>query len=256
MKMLVSSWALLAILAGGWDSTCAAGEPIGQRAPLEKIRIAPDGRTFQTQSGVPFVPMGVNYYRPGMGWAPQLWKKFDAEATREDFARMKELGVNCVRVFLTFGSFLMEVDATDEEGFAKFDKFLQIAEDTGIYVHPTGPDHWEGLPAWARADRYADEQVLIALENFWKRFAGRYRGRNALFAYDLLNEPHVPWDTPAVRGNWNQWIADRYGSPSKLAKAWKVTPDSISWGEVPPPESTEASDGQRLLDYQHYRGDC
>ena len=29
-------------------------------------------------SNRPFMPIGVTYYRPGTGWAPQLWKKFDA----------------------------------------------------------------------------------------------------------------------------------------------------------------------------------
>src|SRR3990172_47880 len=73
---------------------------------LPKIRIAAAGRTFQTEAGKPFVPFGINYYRPGTGWAPQVWKQFDAKATRQDFVRMKELGVNCVRVFLSYGSFL------------------------------------------------------------------------------------------------------------------------------------------------------
>src|SRR5512137_3167818 len=77
---------------------------------LPKIRITKDGRSFETERGRPFVPFGVNYFRPGTGWAPQVWKKFDAEATRQDFARMKGLGVNCVRVFLSYGSFLTEPD--------------------------------------------------------------------------------------------------------------------------------------------------
>src|SRR5262245_2537131 len=64
--------------------------------PLSKIRIARNGQSFEGEKGKPFVPFGVTYYRPGTGWAPQVWKKFDAEATRRDFARMKELGVNCV----------------------------------------------------------------------------------------------------------------------------------------------------------------
>jgi hypothetical protein len=45
---------------------------------LPKIRVAKDGRTFVTDEGKPFVPFGVNYYRPGTGWAPQIWKTFDA----------------------------------------------------------------------------------------------------------------------------------------------------------------------------------
>src|SRR5580765_6531282 len=68
--------------------------------PLPKVLVPKDSCTFVTEAGQPFVPFGVNYYRPGTGWAPQIWKQFDPEATRKDFARMKELGVNCVRIFL------------------------------------------------------------------------------------------------------------------------------------------------------------
>src|SRR5512140_1091729 len=89
----------LVFLSGAAAEIGTGGEP----SPLAKIRVVPGGRTFEAPSGKPFVPMGVNYYRPGTGWAPQLWKQFDAEATRADFARMKAVGVNCVRVFLTYG---------------------------------------------------------------------------------------------------------------------------------------------------------
>jgi len=221
---------------------------------LPKVRVAPEGRTFQRADGKPFVPMGVNYYRPGTGWAPQLWKKFDPDATRQDFARMKELGVNCVRVFLTYGSFFTEPDALDAEGLAKLDQFLRIAEEAGIYVHPTGPDHWEGVPDWARRGGFADEPSLSALETFWKLLASRYRGRSVIFAYDLRNEPTVPWDTPAIRARWNEWLRSRYGSAVELAAAWRVETKSIRWGDQAPPPPDEL--GTRpLLEYQHFRED-
>src|SRR2546425_9936609 len=70
------------------DSIAAQGQD--RSKPLPKIHVAKDGRTFVTQDGRPYVPFGVNYYRPGTGWAPQVWKQFDAEATRKDFVRMKE----------------------------------------------------------------------------------------------------------------------------------------------------------------------
>jgi endo-1,4-beta-mannosidase len=168
----------------------------GTGRALPKIRVAADGRTFVTENGKPFVPFGVNYYRPDTGWAPQVWKKFDADAIRRDFVMMKSLGVNCVRVFLSYGSFFTEPNALDAAGLAKFDQFLSIAEEAGIYVHPTGPDHWEGLPTWARGDRIGDPKILATTENFWRLFAQRYRGRNVIFAYDLLNEPSVPWNPP------------------------------------------------------------
>jgi|GEM_PF-376286 len=208
-------------------------------APMPKIRVAADGQTFITEDGKPFVPFGVNYYRPDTGWAPQIWKKFDVDATRNDFTVMKSLGVNCVRVFLTFGSFFTKTNALDAAGLAKFDQFLTLAEEAGIYVHPTGPDHWEGVPEWARGDRFTDEKLLSAQENFWRLFAQRYRGRNVIFAYDLLNEPVVRWNPTEgvdvlayqraredIADNWTrrQVAAIKAADPSAL-----VTVGLIQW---------------------------
>src|SRR5579884_658922 len=152
---------LIAIIAILGTTAFAENGPL-----LPRIRVARNGHGFETEHGKPFVPFGVSYYRPGQGWAPQLWKKFDAEATRKDFARMKSLGVNCVRVFLSYSSFMAESNEVSPEGLAKFDQFLQIAEEAGIYVHPTGPDLWEGTPDWVKGDRIADERLLVAVENF------------------------------------------------------------------------------------------
>ena len=224
-----------------------------QRPALPKVRVAPTGHGFITDGGKAFMPMGVTYFRPGTGWAPQVWKQFDAEATRQDFARLRELGGNCVRVFLSFGSFYSEPGKLTPDGLAKFDQFLALAEEAGLYVHPTGPDHWEGLPAWAQGDRYADESVLSALEQFWRAFAARYRGRNVIFGYDLLNEPEVRWDTPAMREKWNVWLAKQYGGVAELAKVWGVPPERhIEWGALPVP-AKDALAGHELLDYQHFR---
>jgi hypothetical protein len=223
--------------------------------PLPRIRVSADGRGFETERGKPFVPFGVNYFRPGTGWAPQVWKQFDAAATRKDFARMQALGVNCVRVFLSYGSFLMETNTVSPEGLAKFDQFLAIAEEAGIYVHPTGPDHWEGLPAWAKLDRYADEVVLRALEKFWKQFATRYRGRSVIFAYDLLNEPEIRWDTPPMREKWNRWLETKYGDAAKLISAWGATNQDLTLGAIPIPPKEDCAGCRRLLDVQHFRED-
>ena len=225
----------------------------GAQPAQPKIRVAPGGRTFVTEWGKPFVPLGVNYYRPGTGWAPQLWKQFDAEATRRDFTRLRELGVNCVRVFISFGSFYSTPGKLDEEGLKKFDQFLAIAEEAGIHVHPTGPDHWETLPEWARTDQFANETFLRALEDYWRLFAARYRGRNVIFAYDLKNEPSVGWDSADMRTRWNAWLKQRYASAADAAKAWGVDAATIPWGDVAVPPKQDAPGSALLLDYQHLR---
>ena len=235
----------LCLTRPGMDTWAATGG-------LPRIQVAPGGGGFVTSSGRPFVVLGVNYFRPGTGWAPQVWKRFDAEATRSDFARLRDLGGNCVRVFLSYGSFYPKAGRLDPEGLAKFDRFLQLAEEAGVYVHPTGPDHWEGLPDLAKGDRIAEEKILVALEDFWRQFAARYRGRSVIFAYDLLNEPEVPWNSPALGVRWNEWLAKTYGSAERQQAAWGTT--NVVWGSQPVP-SREARPGRELLDFQHCRED-
>ena len=225
------------------------------KAALPKIQISADGRGFVTAEGQPFVPFGLTYFRPGTGWAPQVWKKFDAEATRRDFIRMKELGVNCVRVFLSYGSFCWEAHRLEPEGLAKFDQLLKLAEEQGIYVHPTGPDHWEGLPVWAVGDRMAQESVLAGTEAFWRQFAARYSGRSVIFAYDLRNEPEIGWDSPAMLTKWNGWLGKKYGTGDKLVQAWASTNQTFQLGSVPAPKGSDAPGKRELLDYQRFRED-
>jgi hypothetical protein len=165
------------------------------------------------------------------------------------------MGGNCVRVFLSFGSFYQEEGVVSEEGLKKLDQFLALAEEAGVYVHPTGPDMWEGHPSWVGRDRFADERMLAALETFWKVVAARYKGRNVIFAYDLLNEPMVPWNTPALQTRWQRWVVERYGSVQKAAEAWKMPADAFAAGAVPIPAAKDQAGNAMLLDYQHCRED-
>ena len=225
------------------------GSEAGQAMP--KIRVAKEGRSFETADGKPFVPFGVNYYRPGTGWAPQIWKQFDAEATRNDFIRMKELGVNCVRVFLTYHSFHRDPGMLQPEGIAKFDQFLAIAEKAGIYVHPAGPEFWEGPPNWHPV-AVADQRTLEYTEQFWKLFAARYRGRNVIFAYDLKNEPSIDWQNEIVVPQWNVWLQKKYGATEALAAAWDAT-NHLEFGKIPVPPAKNSLKNPKLLDFQSFR---
>ena len=223
------------------------------KGALPKIRLSADGHGFVTAKGKPFVPFGLTYFRSGTGWAPQVWKKFDAEATRADFVRLKELGVNCVRVFISYGSFCPAPGKLDPEALAKFDEFLNLAEAQGIYVHPTGPDHWEGVPEWAQGDRFAEERLLAATEAFWRLFAARYNGRSVLFAYDLLNEPEIGWDGPAMTNKWHDWLGRTYGTAEKAAQAWSRTNPPSELDSIAVPKASDAPRNRELLDYQIFQ---
>ena len=239
----------LDVLAGPLVLPLRAGETMPVR--LSKVRAAADGSGFICD-GRPFIPIGLTYFRPHTGWAPQVWKRFDPDATREDFRRMKALGVTVVRVFLTHGSFFQSRGRLEPDGLVKLDRFLDIAEEAGIYVHPTGPDHWEGTPGWARGDRYAEEDLLEAQEAFWTALAARYRGHSVIWAYDLLNEPEIRWDGETMAARWNQWLEATYKTPQAVASAWGVPISEIQLGTLPVPVRTSPA-GSVLRDYQRFR---
>ena len=57
----------------------AAESNANERPTMELIAVAADGRGFEERdSGHPYIPFGTNYYDPNTGWAPKLWRQFDA----------------------------------------------------------------------------------------------------------------------------------------------------------------------------------
>jgi endo-1,4-beta-mannosidase len=222
---------------------------------MQLIVVAPDGQQFvERDSGRPYIAFGTNYYDPHTGWAPKLWRQFDAEKVRQHFRIMSELGANCARVFLTAGSFQPTAEHVEEAALKKLDKLVEIAGENGIRLLLTGPDHWEGVPSYWRADRFAGEVGLRALEHFWEVVGSRYKGEPAIFAWDLLNEPHLPWFIEPWRERWNAWLQQTYGSRGELKAAWgDELAESDSWGDVTVPDNQPDLGNPRLRDWQRFR---
>jgi len=171
------------------------------------------------RDGGRFTPWGANYFVPGTGWPPQLWRRFEPGRAGEDFARMRDLGVNVMRVFATWMSFVESESRVNEEGFERFDQMLEIAWENGIMLHPTGPDHWEGFPAFTEGQtNYITSEILLkAAENYWRELSRRYKDDERIFAFDLLNEPSVRPDERF----WVEWrkIAEPHNDPIE----WPLT---------------------------------
>jgi endo-1,4-beta-mannosidase len=226
-----------------------------ERSKMELIVVTSDGRGFaELDSDRPYIPFGTNYYDPHTGWAPKLWRQFDANKVREHFLVMSKLGVNCARFYLTAGSFQTELDTINEEALKKLDMLIKIAREKHIRLILTGPDHWEGSPSYWRPDRYAGEEALQALEYFWKVVGQRYRGEPVIFAWDLLNEPHLPWFVKAWEVRWNKWLKNQYLDWDILKDAWgKEITESDKWGDVKVPENKSNAGNSRLRDWQLFR---
>ncbi len=235
---------------------CVAAEgSVAGRSTMELVTVAPDGEGFaERDSGRPYIPFGTNYYDPNTGWAPQLWRQFDAVKVRGHFRVMSEIGVNCARVFLTAGSFQPSTGTVEKQALAKLDKLVEIARENNVRLILTGPDHWEGQPAYWKPDRFAGETALQALERFWDVVGRRYRDEPAIFAWDLLNEPHLPWFVEQWRPRWNAWLRKTYENQKGLEATWgdELT-EADRLGDVAVPQDRAVNDNPRLRDWQLFR---
>ncbi len=243
---------LAAVCCLAWAS-CAS--VLGEQ--LEFVEVAPQWTTALRlhDSGTPLVAVGVNYFGPHDGWAPKLWQRFDPARVRQHLELVHQQGFNTIRVFLTLDSFHRQPGQVHPEGVAKFRQLLDICRDLEIRVIPSGPDHWEGIPAWLRGqDRFAAEEVMCAEEAWWESFTGMFRDEPVILAWDLLNEPSIGWESPAMRTRWNVWLAEKYGTVEQVAAAHgRPIADVAALGQVPIPAAQAAPGDPQLYDYQLFR---
>ncbi|MBX9790978.1 MAG: glycoside hydrolase family 5 protein [Pirellulales bacterium] len=206
--------------------------PARANEALRWIVVSPDKSGFVEQgSGRMFTPWGFNYDHDEQGrliedyWLGE-WPKVEA-----DFAEMKALGANVVRVHLQFGKFMDEAARPSARQLDQLGKLFALAERVGIYLDLTGLGcyHRQDVPAWYDALSEADRWAAQAA--FWEAIAARSADSPAVFCYDLMNEPVVPggrrddgnWLGPPFAGkHFVQFVtldqADR--ERPDIAKAW------------------------------------
>jgi hypothetical protein len=153
------------------------------------------------------------------------------ETIATDFAQMKKLGANVVRVHLQYGKFMAAPDKPNEAALQQLRRMLRLAEQTGLYLDVTGLGSYRATdtPEWYNAMN--ETQRWAAQSNFWSAVAQTCAGSPAVFCYDLMNEPVVPGDKQK-EGHWAagsfggldfvQWITLAPGGRKReeIALAW------------------------------------
>lgn len=175
-------------------------------ADMPFIRVGEDRKTFILEgTATRFNPLGFNYDHDEKGrliedyWVDE-WKKVE-----EDFAEMKELGANVVRIHLMFPKFMKSAAEPNEDALKQLARLLTLAEKTGLYLDLTGLGcyHKQDVPAWYDAlpekDRWAAQAV------FWEAVAKTCAMSPAVFCYDLMNEPI------AAPGKRTDWLGGAFG---------------------------------------------
>jgi len=138
----------------------------------------------------------------GSEYSKSFWEKFRSRfITREDIRYMAELGYNSVRLPINW-RILMEDEPGiiwKEDGFRLIDSFLDWCEEFGLYAFldlhgaPGGQtghnidDSVDDLPRLFIDQDSWDKGIAL-----WKELARRYKDREVVGGYDLLNEPLRP----------------------------------------------------------------
>jgi len=174
----------------------------GQAADLPHIKISDDRRGFVLEdTKKPFTPWGFNYDHDRQGRLLEDYWHDEWKTVEADFAEMKELGANTVRIHLQFGRFMSGPNEPNKQSLDRLAELLRLAERTGLYLDLTGLGcyHKKDVPPWYDAlDEAARWNAQAA---FWRAVAERCGQSPAVFCYDLMNEPIVAGG-PRKPGEW------------------------------------------------------
>ncbi len=158
--------------------------------------------------------MGVHWVpaKAAMEW-PVQWNPAEIEA---DFAQMKRMGMNTVRLDLLWAWFEPRAGAYNPAAFEQFDALIAMARRHSLYLHPTlfvggevGEAYWD-VP-WRRGRNPQSDPDMLRLQTEHAReFGRRYAREDAIIAWDLTDEPPF-WiandTTDAMAVNWTRLIA-------------------------------------------------
>lgn len=199
---------------------------------LEPIHLSHDGKSFVlADSERPFRVWGVNYDHDSSEGGRLIEDYWDTEweKVRSDFAEMKQLGANVVRVHLQLGKFMSTPDTPNEKSLTQLRKLLDLAEEDGLYLDITGLGcyHKADVPPWY--DAMEENERWTVQARFWSAVSKTCRDSPAVFCYDLMNEPVVAgtkqdgWLAGELGGkHFVQRLTLEPGSRSQIeiAKAW------------------------------------
>jgi len=209
--------------------------------PMERIVVAPDRWSLQTaDSGQFWVPFGVNYTPGWSGWAPDYFsdKQWDEQKVAADFDKLQDLGVNCVKVVLSFGRALPDPQTPEnvkpnEAVLQRFARMVEIAGARGIRLIGTLEPGWHGLPQWwSKGGQMYGPGSLTVLASFWRQVAQRFKGDGRILAWSFCVETHLGgWREKFVLDAWRQWAKEKYGEIEKANAAWGSA--HKAWDEIP-----------------------
>lgn len=116
------------------------------------------------------------------------------------------MGANVVRVHLQFGKFMLSPNKLNPASLARLARLLRLAEQTGLYLDLTGLACYRpsDVPTWY--ERLSESEPWQAQGRFWEGIAAQCADSEAVFCYDLINEPVIATEKRKER----DWYAGQF----------------------------------------------
>ncbi len=197
-----------ALLAPTQIHSVVAADASRGKVALELIRPSRDGSHFvRVASGERFIAWGFNYDHDAAGRLLEEYWHDEWPAVVEDFREMKALGANVVRIHLQLPALMKSATEPNEAELGQLARLVRMAEQAGLYLNVTGLGcyHKQAVPAWYDALDEADRWTVQA--RFWEAVAKVCAGSEAVFCYDLMNEPILP----GAKKPETEWLAGDFG---------------------------------------------
>jgi endo-1,4-beta-mannosidase len=175
---------------------------------------------------------GFNYYPAQTPWS-EFWPSFDEAVVKADFDRIRALGGNSVRIFLTQNDF-----GSEEPGvpLRKLETLLALAERSGLSVVPTLFDLKQdySLGTWADDSRFLDN-VLPVLD-----------ASNTIAFVDIKNEPDLDFAHHG-KAKVTAWLKTMAGLIRARAPELALT---VGWAEAE--QASVVSSDLDVITYHDY----
>lgn len=166
------------------DSTAQSAAP----SAADFVQVRDNSLVFQ---GHEFRIAGINYYPQASPWT-KFWPEYRATKTMEDLDLIKQLGLNTIRIFISYEDF--GADAVPQSALDKLLHFLAQAEARQLKVIVTIFDHHtdHNVRNWAADDRHMAALIPAVADH------------PAILAWDIKNEPNRDYDynTQALVDAW------------------------------------------------------
>ena len=140
--------------------------------------------------GTPFYLTGVNYVASYI--CTNFLDDYRESVLRKDLAKIRDMGLNCVRIPIYWGFFEPEENVFNPVAFKNLEAFLGLCREYDLFVMPwclVGVATRDADVPYRQGRPFFTGHMLYAAENHLATLARRFRENEQILCWDICDEP-------------------------------------------------------------------